>query len=275
MNLPSTAVQRIEAAHKYQIFRFLHQGVSFLEFNVLKAPFNDVRVRQALNDAIDKKPVLQIAISGLGVPAYGTLPPSIAGYWPGIAHYRYSYDTKKALALLAQAGWTQKNGVLQKNGKPFVFTAYAAPFDATKRAALVIQAQLKALGIQMNVQYFEFGTLLSKVAAGEQQADFLGYTYPTADILYIWFDTANIGTGLANSHDRDPHIDALINKMRQTTDAAARNAVIAQLQRYIADQALWVPLWVGYDYQAFQPRVHGVIIDSEGNVILNNATLSS
>jgi len=134
---------------------------------------------------------------------------------------------------------------------------------------------LKALGIQMNVQYFEFGTLLSKVAAGEQQADFLGYTYPTADILYIWFDTANIGTGLANSHDRDPHIDALINKMRQTTDAAARNAVIAQLQRYIADQALWVPLWVGYDYQAFQPRVHGVIIDSEGNVILNNATLSS
>ncbi|HZS87690.1 MAG TPA: ABC transporter substrate-binding protein [Chloroflexota bacterium] len=275
LNLPSTAVQRIEAAHKYQIFRFLHQGVSFLEFNVLKAPFNDVRVRQALNDAIDKKPVLQIAISGLGVPAYGTLPPSIAGYWPGIAHYRYSYDTKKALALLAQAGWTQKNGVLQKNGKPFVFTAYAAPFDATKRAALVIQAQLKALGIQMNVQYFEFGTLLSKVAAGEQQADFLGYTYPTADILYIWFDTANIGTGLANSHDRDPHIDALINKMRQTTDAAARNAVIAQLQRYIADQALWVPLWVGYDYQAFQPRVHGVIIDSEGNVILNNATLSS
>jgi ABC-type transport system substrate-binding protein len=255
--------------------RFLHQGVSFLEFNVLKAPFNDVRVRQALNDAIDKQAVLQIAISGMGQPAYGMLPPSIPGYWPGIVHYRYDYNPKRALALLAQAGWVQKNGVVQRHGQQLSFTVYAAPSDATRRAALVIQAQLKALGIQMSTQYFEFGTLLAKLAAGEQQADLLGYTYPTADILYIWFDTANIGTGLADSHDRDHHIDALIDAMRATVYHLAQDAVIGELQRYLADQALWVPLWVGYDYFAFQPRVHGFVLDTTGNVVLNDATLSS
>jgi peptide/nickel transport system substrate-binding protein len=275
--VPSTAVTRLQAMHKFQFQKFLHQGVFFIEFNVQKAPFNDIRVRQAMNFAIDKKPVVQIGLSGQGVPAYGTLPPSIAGYWPGIVNYRYSYDTKKALALLAQAGWVRKNGVLEKNGQPFTFTVFTWSEDSVKRAAEVVQSELKTLGIQMNIQNYDFGTLLSKVAAGDQQANFLGYTYSTADIEYIWFDTANIGTGLANSHDHDPKIDALIAKMRAAVDLNAQNAAIAELQRYLADQALWVPLWITYDYIGFQPRVHGAIFDSlgESDVILNNATLSS
>ena len=56
LTLPSTAVRRIQAMNKYQIVKFLHQGVVFIEFNVLKAPFNDIRVRQAMNYAINKKP---------------------------------------------------------------------------------------------------------------------------------------------------------------------------------------------------------------------------
>jgi ABC-type transport system substrate-binding protein len=269
-------VLSLQAMHKFQITKFLHQGVFFIEFNVQKAPFNDIRVRQAMNFAIDKAPVVQIAISGQGTAAYGTLPPSIAGYWPGIVHYRYSYDTKQALALFAQAGWVQKNGVLEKNGQPFTFTVFTWSDDSVKRAAQVVQSELKALGIQMNIQNYDFGTLLSKVAAGDQQADFLGYTYSTADIEYIWFDTANIGTGLANSHDHDPKIDALIATMRSQVNPSAQNAAIANLQRYLADQALWVPLWITYDYIGLQPRVHGVIFDSlgESDVILNNATVS-
>lgn len=275
--LPSTSERRIQAMGKYQIVKFLHQGVDFIEMNVLKAPFNDIRVRQAMNYAINKNPVVQIALNGLGVPAYGTLPPSIAGYWPGITTYRYSFDSKKALALFAQAGWVQKNGVLEKNGQPFTFTVFTWSADAIKRAAEVVQSELKTLGIQMNIQNYDFGTLLSKAAAGDQQANFLGYTYSTADIEYIWFDTANIGTGLANSHDHDPHIDVLIAKMRSAVDVAAQTAAIAELQRYLADQALWIPLWTGYDYIAFQPRVHGAIFDNLGvsDVILNNATVTS
>ena len=73
----------------------------------------------------------------------------------------------------------------------------------------------------------------------------------------------------------DPHLDALIAQMRGTLDTKAREAVVAQIQRYIADKALWAPLWTNYVYLALQPRVHGVLRDPQGNVILNNATLSS
>jgi peptide/nickel transport system substrate-binding protein len=276
LGLPAPSVRRIEAMNKYHIIRYLRQGVGlFMEFNVMRPPFDDDRVRRAMNYAIDKKAVLQIGINGLGQPAYGALPPSIPGYWPGIAHYRYSYNPQKALALLAQAGWVKKNGLLEKNGHPFTFTLFNIPIDSWKRSALVVQAQLKSLGIQMTIQTYEFATALSKEAAGDQQADFLGYTYSTADILYLWFASSQIGTGLANSHYRDPHLDALIAQMRGTLDANARNAVVAQIQRYIADKALWVPLWTNYVYLAFQPSVHGVLLDPQGNVILNNATLSS
>ena len=69
--------------------------------------------------------------------------------------------------------------------------------------------------------------------------------------------------------------EALIAQMRGTLDTRARAAISATIQRYIADKALWTPLWTNYVYLAFQPRVHGVLRDPQGNVILNNATLSS
>lgn len=74
-------VERIQSSGKYDEVKFLRNGVGlFLEFNVTKPPFDDLTVRRAMNYAIDKNQVLQVALQGLGVPAYGPLPPSIWGY---------------------------------------------------------------------------------------------------------------------------------------------------------------------------------------------------
>ena len=72
-----------------------------------------------------------------------------------------------------------------------------------------------------------------------------------------------------------PKLDALIAKLKSTTDDKARVAVVAQLERYVIDLALWIPLWDPVNYIALQPRVKGVFLDSQGNLILNNVTLSS
>lgn len=273
--VPPTDVRRLQASRKYTFFSFLRKGVGlFMEFNVTKEPFSDVRVRRALNYAIEKKLVLTIALEGLGEVAYGPLPPSIWGYWDGIAKVAPQFDPVEARRLLREAGWQRgAGGLLEKDGKPFAFVLYTAPIDTWRRSAQVVQAQLKAYGIQMDIQTFEFGTLLSKLKAGEHQAEFMGYTYTSPDILYVWFHSANIGTGLNFSHYKDPKLDRLIEASRREINPARRLRIYREIQTYIVHKALWVPLWINTFYIAVQPTVKGAKVHPDGFLVLNDVSL--
>ena len=273
LNVPPTDVKRLQDTGQYKFEEFLRKGVGlFMEFNVQKAPFDDPLVREALNHAIDKEVLVQVALSSLGEPADGVLPPSIQGYWDGISEYTYDYDLDKAHALLTQAGYAPNaEGVLERDGQPLSFTLYTAPIDTWTRSAQIVQGMLSEFGIQVKIQTFEFGTLLEKLKAGEQQADFMGYTYTSPDIVYLWFHSSNIGTGLAHSHHKDPKLDALIVQSRRETDETVRNETYAEIQRYINDEALWVPLWTNTNYIAVQPEVKGAKLHSDGYLSLLDA----
>lgn len=273
--VPATDVKRLQQTGTYQFFSVLRKGVGlFMEFNTKREPFTDVRVRRALNHAIEKRSILQIALEGLGVVAPGTLPPSIWGYWDGMEDYAYKYDPAAAKRLLAEAGWTPgPGGILQKGGRPFQFTLFTAPIDAWIRSAQIVQAQLRAFGIQVEISTFEFGTLLAKLRAGEHQTNFMGYTYTSPDIYYLWFHSSNIGTGLAHSHFKDAKLDKLIEDSRTFTDANRRLQIYQQIQQYISDVALWVPLWTNLTYTAVQPRVQGAKMHPDVFLVLNDATL--
>lgn len=276
LSVPPTDVRRLRATNKYPFFSFLRKGVGlFMEFNVTKEPFSDIRVRRAMNHAIEKNSVLQIGLEGLGEIAHGPLPPSIWGYWDGIADYAPKYDPARAKALLAEAGWRQRStgGALEKDGKPFSFVLFAAPIDTWRRSAQIVQAQLRAYGVAMEIQTFEFGTLLSKLRAGEHTAEFMGYTYTSPDIVQVWFHSSNIGTGLTFTHNKDPKLDAMIDASRRETDQTKRLALYRDIQKYIVDQALWVPLWTNTNYVAVQPNVDGAKIHPDGFVVLNDASL--
>ncbi len=275
LGVPSTDLKRLQQTSKYTFFKALRKGVGlYIEFNTQREPFTDVRVRRALNQAIEKRSVLQIALEGLGVVADGVLPPSIWGYWPGMEEYSYKYDPGAAKRALAEAGWTPgSGGTLQKGGQPFRFSLYIAPIDSWRRSAQIVQSQLRAFGIQMDIETFEFATLLAKLRAGEHQANFLGYTYTSPDIVYVWFHSSNINTGLANSHYKDPKLDKLIEDSRTITDTQKRLELYRDIQKYINDIALWVPLWTNLSYTATQPRLQGVKVHVDDYLVLNDATL--
>ncbi|HEV2281324.1 MAG TPA: ABC transporter substrate-binding protein [bacterium] len=178
-----------------------------------------------MNYAINKDVLVKVVLEGLGEPAYGPLPPSIWGYWPGIVDYAPHYDPAKAKQLFAEAGYAPgPDGTLQKAGRPLAFTLFTTPADTGVRTAQLVQANLRAFGVKMDIQTYEFGTILEKFKKGDQQAGFMGYTYNEPDIMFIWFDSANIGSGLNFSHYADPKLDALIDaaRTRRTRPSARR-----------------------------------------------------
>jgi peptide/nickel transport system substrate-binding protein len=277
LTVTPTDVKRVKATQKYQLVSFMRKGVGlFLEFNITKPPFDDLTVRQAFNYALDKQTIVDVALEGLGIPAYGPLPPSILGYWDGIVNYAPHYDKAKAAELLDKAGWklNQATGAREKDGKPFTFTLYTQPTDTWKASAQLVQSQLKALGVAMDIQSFEFGTLLTKLKAGEQQAGFMGYTYTTADIFDIWFHSKNIGTGLTLSRNNEPELDKMIEESQKTTDWDQRFAIYKNIQTHIVDRALWVPLWINDNYFALQPGVRDAKVHPDGYMVLVDAYLT-
>lgn len=274
ISVPSVDVSRIKEDDQFWNVDVLRKGVVFIEFNVTKAPFDDLKLRQAVNYAIDKTAVFNAAVQGLAIPAYGFLPPSIAGYWPGIEDYAPSYDTAKAEQLLDEAGWTLNGDTREKDGEELKFTLYSLTSDSWSRGVQVVQSQLKDLGIQMDIQIFEFGTLLEKCQAGEHQAETMGYTYPIPDIVYLWFDSANIGSGLNLSHTDDPDLDALIEKSRTTMDEDERNLVFEDLQKYIVDRAIWAPLWIDNYTWAYDNSIQGALLHPDAYTIYFDAWLS-
>jgi peptide/nickel transport system substrate-binding protein len=275
--VPTANMKAFDSNSSFTSYKYLRPGVGlFLEFNTTKAPFNDPTVRKALNYAVDKQQLIKVALLGQGSAACGSLPPSIPGYWSGMCDYAPKYDPNQAKTLLTQAGWQPgAGGILAKNGTPLQFTLYSSATPATwNSSAQILQQQLKAVGIGMKIQNMEFGTLLSKTQAGEDAAHLMGYTYNTADILDLWFRSSNSGTGLNLSHIKDAHLDSLINAYQVQLTDAGRNDALASLQKYISDQAVWVPLWTPEEDIVTTAGLHGAQLSKLGYLVLNQAQLS-
>lgn len=268
------AGQFVDDTENYTSYDFLRKGVGlFLEFNVSEPPFDDPAVRRAFNHAINRGPLVDVALDGRGQPACGPLPPTIRGYWEGVCEYAPQYDQDQALELFGEAGWQQSGGRLTKDGEPFEFTLCNTDIQSWTQSAQLVQQQLEQLGITMRIQNFEFGTLLDRAKKGDCAAHFMGYTYTNPDILYLWFHSSQIGEGLNLSHYREPELDQMIEEFRRTTDRQGQNDLLQRIQKYVVDETLWAPLWNEQNYIVAQKDLQGAKVSGEGYLILMDARL--
>ena len=138
-------------------------NVAYIGFNFKKKPFDNVKVRQALNHAVNKQALIDAFFAGQAEPAVNPMPPTLWGYNDTIEDY--PYDLEKAKALLAEAGFP--------DGLPDPVTFYAMPVSRPympdgKKVAEAIQADFEKIGVTANIESPEWATYLDDTKPGRK-----------------------------------------------------------------------------------------------------------
>jgi peptide/nickel transport system substrate-binding protein len=238
-------------------------SLQYLAFNLRDPILKDVRVRQALAYAIDRRPVLHYLFHDQARLADSILPPEHWAYYGGVAHY--NYDPEKANAMLDAAGYARG-----KDGIRFHLTMKTSNVDETTRLlAVVLQQQLRRVGIMLDIRSFEFATFFSDVMKGQFQfytLRWVGYSNQDPDIFEDVFHSASFPPKRDNrGYYANPAVDRLIDEGRGTTDQQKRKEIYAQLQRILANDLPYIDLWYFDNVVVHSQRVRNLHVGSAGN----------
>ncbi len=244
----------------------------YVALNVTKKPFDDVRVRQALNYAVDKTAFAKIVWSGYEDPADAPIPPKLnfyskQGAWP--------YDPAKAKQLLAEAG--------HPNG--FETEIWANTTTIQVRAMQFLQQQLAAVGIKVTVTPLEAGLLDQKIFSVQKPEDSQlqmytgGWSSSTGDAdwgLRPLFWGQGFPPKLYNvGYYHNPDVDKGLEGALETADPAKRGELYATVQAQIWKDAPWIFLGVDHILAAHSKKLTGVYQIPDGGLLIDEGSFSA
>lgn len=220
----------------------------YVAINTTRGPLRDVRVRQALNHAVDVETILSTIMASRGVRAAGSIPPGITGYDPG--RQPFAYDPDRARALLREAGYP--------NG--FSVRLWRSQRTEIARVAQAIQQALGAVGITAEIVERDATSVRAAVRNGETDL-YIGdwyADYPDPEnFTYPLFHSQSRGPGGNYAFLNNPAVDAMIEELRTTTDEGRKAALATEVDAEIFDLAPWIFLWFPVDMWATEPGLTG------------------
>jgi peptide/nickel transport system substrate-binding protein len=242
--------------HKYKYLAFSY---TYLGYNLSNPMFSDVRVRRALAHAINKKEIIKGVLLDMGVPTIGPYKPGTWAYNEQIADYEY--DTTKAKQLMAEAGWEMKDGVMQKDKKPFTFTILTNQGNELRiKTATIIQNRLKEIGVDVKIRTVEWASFIKEFVDKRRfDAIILGWSIPQdPDVYDIWHSSKIANGGLNHIGYKNPEVDALLEQGRRTLDQGKRKEIYDRLQEILHQDQPYCFLYAPYALPIIQSRVRGV-----------------
>ncbi len=256
MQTETPAFRRRFNKYKYPAF-----GYTYLGYNLRRPLFQDKKVRQALSFAINKQELVDGVLLGLGQVASGPYKP---GTWPYNENVeRYPYDPEKSRALLAEAGWRDSNGdgILDKEGRPFVFTIVTNQGnDQRIKAGEIIQRRFREVGIDVKLRVIEWASFLKEfINPGNFDATILGWSIPIDPDSYdIWHSSKTGPDELNFVHFKNDEVDRLLEEGRRSLDQDRRKEIYDRFQEILAEEQPYTFLFVPDALPAVAGRIKGI-----------------
>ena len=233
--------------------RWLNMSGTFLAMRVDTKPFDDIRVRRALNYAVNKQEIVKAYYGGNAELFAYPQHPDYVGYFepldsmPASVKELFVYNPDKAKKLLAEAGYP----------KGFSFKVQVCSCSPDHMDLLpLVAAYLEQVGVKIEIQPMEYAAFLSAMTTKTNAPGYFmntGHTNPTRS-LHKCFYTKEVWNP---SQWSDPAYDAKINAMYREPDEGKRQALIKELTREILDKAPYIWLPTPYVYTAWWPWVKG------------------
>jgi len=248
--------------------------------NTNKAPFDDVRVRQAVNLWLDRELIVNTVWAGEYPVSRGVLAPISLGYNPDMEVY-YSKDRARAVTLLEEAGWVDTNGdgVRDKDGVDLSVAIYSCGDYVEPPEAL--EPQLRELGFSTKITMVPWTEQKRVVYNGVPHMMVATFNNTDPNILRLLFHSENVGeNGWYWSHlpESNPSLAAELDELLEDGDRecnmAARLEIYKQVQEFIAVNALAIPLRVDAYNMAVDSRVHGWTTHLDGWPLIYNMWLA-
>ena len=269
MPYPNPAdIEAMDADPDINLMRQEGLNVGYLAFNTEKKPFDDKRVRQAINYAINKKAIIDAVFLGAGKAAKNPIPPTMWSYNDDVKDY--PYDPEKAKALLAEAGLAGG----------FETDIWAMPVQRpynpnARRMAELMQADLAKVGIKAKIVTFEWGEYLKRSRQGEHQMILLGWTGDNGDpdnFMYVLLGCA-AAKGANRARWCYKPFDDLLVEAKQTTDMAKRTELYKKAQLVFKEQAPWFTIAHSVVFVPMRKEVVGYKVDPLGGHVFYGVDL--
>jgi peptide/nickel transport system substrate-binding protein len=250
---PPDFVSQLENHPKVTLLRQVGAHVWYLGFNNTKKPFDDKRVRQALNYAVNKEAIVRDVLKGTGAVSKGPVLPGTWGDEGGLKPF--PYDPARAKKLLAEAGL----------GSGFSTTLWVPESGSGMQSPVamstIIQSNLKAVGVNVTLQTMEWGTFLAKLRTKEQDMFALSWMAGSEDpdlVMYPLLHSSQwTPVGPNRAMYKNTRFDEVLSQARQTTDQPKRAELYREAQRLLHDDPPWI--FIDHEVQtaAHAKRVQG------------------
>ncbi|MDO4625716.1 MAG: ABC transporter substrate-binding protein [Pasteurellaceae bacterium] len=255
-----TDIDDIKQDKALQLLAKPAMNVGYIALNMAKAPFDNVKVRQALNYAVNKKAIIDSVYQGLASQAKSPLPPVVWGYNEKLQDYEF--NPEKAKALLKEVGL--ENGFETEIWAMPVSRAYN---PNARRMAEMVQQDWAKIGVKAKIVSFEWGEYLNRMSKGEHFAGMAGWNGDNGDpdnFLAPALTCDTIASGENYAHFCNAEYDKLINQAAQEFDQTKRAALYKQAQQIFVEQAPWITIANSISYIPLSKKVSGYVPSAVG-----------